>query len=223
MIMKGKNLLKIVGLFVVTLVVLQSCKDELSPGYEYMPDMYRSPAVETYSETELTETGLSALQPADNSIPRGHEPYPYPNSNEGYEAAGQFLKNPVPFSEEALAEGKTAYGKFCVHCHGKKGEGDGSVPTNSDYPPPPAYNKQLKDLPEGKMFHTLMYGRNLMGSHASQISSEDRWKIIYYVQSLQDGDRFDATYRGVVQEEIAEESSESMDGAEANIEEQEEN
>ena len=60
--MKGKNIFKLVGLFVITIVVLQSCKDELSPGYEYMPDMYRSPAVETYSETDLTETFSSAAK-----------------------------------------------------------------------------------------------------------------------------------------------------------------
>ena len=69
------------------------------------------------------------------------------------------------------------------------------MPTNSDYPSPPSYKAALKDLSEGKMFHTLMYGKNLMGSHASQISAEDRWKIIYYVQSLQDAKRFDLMYR----------------------------
>lgn len=200
---KLKNIFIAFGIIISLGVLVQSCKDKQSPGYEYMPDMYRSPSVETYGETKLSESGLSALQPVANTIPIGFNLYPYPNTNDGYTAAGEILKNPVPFSEEVLVEGKVAYGKFCVHCHGKKGEGDGTVPTNSDYPSPPSYKAALKDLSEGKMFHTLMYGKNLMGSHASQISAEDRWKIIYYVQSLQDAKRFDLMYRGVGEESEA--------------------
>ena len=73
----------------------------------------------------------------------------------------------------------------CVHCHGKKGKGDGTVPTNSEYPNPPAYDAGLKDLPEGKMFHTLQYGKNLMGSHASQMTKTERWQVVLFVQTLQ--------------------------------------
>ena len=69
--------------------------------------------------------------------------------------------------------------------HGKKGLGDGTVPTNSEYPQPPSYSGALKDLPEGKIFHTLNYGKNLMGSHASQMTKTERWNVILYVQTLQ--------------------------------------
>lgn len=196
-------------------IAITSCNED-SPGVEYMPDMYRSRAIETYSETILTTDNKSALQPAQNTIPRGHLPYPFPNTNEGYEMAGENLKNPIPFSEEELKRGKEVYSNFCVHCHGKKGDGKGSVPENSDYPNPPAYQTQLKDLPAGKIFHTLMYGKNLMGSHASQISREDRWRLVYYVQSLQDPERFDQWYRGANPESASEEKNqtetETVDG-----------
>jgi mono/diheme cytochrome c family protein len=204
-----KLLIVLAGFFTI---MFSSCDDQ-SPGIEYMPDMYRSRAVEAYSETVLTLDNKSALQPAENSIPRGFLPYPYPNTNEGYEMAGENLKNPIPFSEEELKKGKEIYSNFCVHCHGKKGDGKGSVPENSDYPNPPSYQTQLKDLPAGKIFHTLMYGKNLMGSHASQISKEDRWRLVYYVQSLQDADRFDKMYRGAGEEMPDEEGSEMPVGS----------
>ena len=35
------------------------------------------------------------------------------------------------------------------------------------------------------MFHTLNYGKGLMGSHASQLSKEERWKCVMWVQELQ--------------------------------------
>jgi hypothetical protein len=53
-------------------------------------------------------------------------------------------------------------------------------------PKPPAYNSDaLKDLPEGKAFHTTQYGKNMMGSHASQLTASQRWKIIMYIQTMQ--------------------------------------
>jgi len=129
---------------------------------------------------------MEALQPADGSIPRGYLPYGIPNTVEGYEMAGELLRNPLANSEELMAEGKVIYTKYCWHCHGDKGAGDGPTVTAGGHPPPPAYNSAaLKNLPEGKMFHTITYGKNLMGSHSSQLNVEERWKVIRYVQTLQ--------------------------------------
>ncbi len=186
---KAKQAMKSLLMVAVIGTVFGSCQsDPNSPGIEYMPDMYRSPSFETYGENEVYgQKIMSARIPANNTIPRGSDnlPYPYPNTFEGYEAAGANLKNPFTSNKENLDQGKLLYTRFCVHCHGKKGMGDGTVPTNSEYPPPPAYSKGLKDLPEGKMFHTITYGKNLMGSHASQLTKTERWKVILYVQTLQ--------------------------------------
>ena len=48
--MKNKKYTLLSTLFAVLLtsIVLSSCKDSQSPGVEYMPDMYRSSAVEGY-------------------------------------------------------------------------------------------------------------------------------------------------------------------------------
>ena len=46
-------------------------------------------------------------------------------------------------------------------------------------------NFSLKNLPEGKIFFSISYGKNLMGPHASQLSQEERWKIVRYIQELQ--------------------------------------
>ncbi len=182
---------KFAGIFMLGLIVLQSCKSDNAPGYEYMPDMYRSPSLETYAETDLTSHGSTALQPVEGTIPVGFVPYAYPNTAEGYAAAGENLKNPLGFNEDVLAEGKAVFTKMCIQCHGKAGKGDGTVASNPRWPgPPPAYDSPaLKDLPEGKIFHSIHYGKGLMGSHASLIVQEDRWKLVHYVQYLQDKDR----------------------------------
>ena len=35
------------------------------------------------------------------------------------------------------------------------------------------------------MFHSIHYGKNMMGSHASQLTQSQRWMIVQYVQTLQ--------------------------------------
>lgn len=176
------------GTFAVMLVAgFTSCgkKDANSPGFEFMPDMYRSPSLEYYGTHIINgDTINSSKLPVAGSISRGYIPYVYPNTTEGYEQAGLYLKNPNVYSEALEKEGEELYGKFCVHCHGVTGAGDGKV--GAKLPgPPPAYNGALKNLPEGKIFHTLTYGKGTMGSHASQLTQEERWKLVYFVQKLQ--------------------------------------
>jgi mono/diheme cytochrome c family protein len=138
----------------------------------------------------------SARLPAVGTIPFSADPakaqfnmpYPYPNTVEGYEAAGLGLKSPIAMTAETVEQGKVIYVKFCQHCHGEKGEGDGGVVKNGNYPQPPSYTGPLKDLPEGKIFHSLVYGKNIaMGSHASQLNKEERWLVTHYVKYLQNG------------------------------------
>lgn len=185
-----KNLkLMACGTFAAVLVAgFTSCgkKDVNSPGFEFMPDMYRSPSVEYYGIHVVNgDTLYNAMLPVKGTIARGYMPYVYANTGEGYEQAGLYLKNPIAYSEQAEKEGEVLYGKFCVHCHGATGAGDGKV--GGKLPgAPPAYNSgSLKNLPEGKIFHSITYGKGLMGNHASILTQEERWKLVYYVQKLQ--------------------------------------
>ena len=176
------------GTFAVILVAgFTSCgkKDLNSPGFEFMPDMYRSPSVENYGTYIIGDDTLnSAMLPVKGTICRGFIPYAYPNTVEGYEQAGLYLKNPIALTPQVELDGEALYGKFCVHCHGAAGLGDGKV--GAKLPgPPPAYNGALKDLPEGKIFHSITYGKNSMGNHASILNTQERWTLVHYVQKLQ--------------------------------------
>lgn len=161
-------------------------RDENSPGVEFMPDMYRSPSLEYY-QTHMVDgqVEMNAKQPVKGTVARGYMPYAYENTAEGYAAATANLKNPLTAKsrEEYEKEGEVIYGKFCVHCHGSSGAGDGKV--GGKLPgPPPAYSS-IQNLTEGKIFHSITYGKGLMGQHASQLTAEERWKLVYYVQKLQ--------------------------------------
>lgn len=174
--------------FTALLIAFVSCgkKDTNSPGVEFMPDMYRSPSVEVYGTSIFNGDTIYSTQftPVRGTIARGFLPYAYANTPEGYEQAGLYLKNPIALNDGVIAEGEVLYGKYCVHCHGPSGGGDGKV---SDKLPgaPPAYNGALKNLSEGKIFHSITYGKGLMGDHASILSTDERWKLVHYVQKLQ--------------------------------------
>ncbi|MBK6951477.1 MAG: c-type cytochrome [Crocinitomicaceae bacterium] len=205
------------GALVLLSGIMASCGgDPNSPGLEYMPDMYRSPSVEAYVDyaevrglfrPELVGDKVS-LTPPNGTIPyygtgdvsimmpylhgapigsdKTHGLYGQRQDSVGY-ANSALDKNPIPFSEEVLKEGKAIYGLFCLHCHGEKGDGQGPVVVNSlgKFPPPPAYDGALKNLPAGTIFYSVTYGKGMMGSHASQLNKEERWKVVHYVEFLQ--------------------------------------
>ncbi|MFK8044003.1 MAG: cytochrome c [Crocinitomicaceae bacterium] len=198
--------------------ILTSCKnDPNSPGSEYMPDMYRSPAVETYVDygqvlgkykTELSDAYEPGLPPsgtipmssnATNDLPyehgmpvgwdKSHGLYGMPVDSTGY-ADAAFDLNPIAYTETVKKDAKVLYQNFCIHCHGEKGDGQGTVVTNGGYPPPPSYSGAgLKDLPAGNIFYSITYGKGLMGSHASQLSKEERWKLVHHIEMLQGKDK----------------------------------
>jgi len=131
-----------VTLSALALVVLTmaSCGggDPNSPGVEYMPDMYRSPAMEAYVDfgqdpyvfteevAKEQRQRQSARLPVAGTIPFAMDaskaqfnmPYNYPNTVDGYEAAGLNLKSPIMMTEATVEQGKVIYTKFCMHCHG---------------------------------------------------------------------------------------------------------
>lgn len=199
--MKLSRLYINLGLASLALMAISCGKsDPNSPGVEYMPDMYRSPSIEVYVDYEDPDV-ISVRKPVEGTIvftgdaedEMFNYPYPYENTFDDYERAGLESTSPIPMTEETVAEGKIIYQRFCIHCHGKTGQGDGTVPSNSEYPPPPAYTSpNLKNLPEGKMFFTITYGKGMMGSHASQVNKKDRWTVIQYVKYLQNGGKMTA-------------------------------
>lgn len=180
-----------------TIVLLNSCStDPLSPGIEFMPDMYRSVAYKPYEENPNFKDMLGARPSVQGTISQGEFPnsawginnaiYPYSNTNEGYEAAGLNLKNPIELTTENLEKGKAVYTKFCTPCHGDAGDGNGSIVANGKFPSPGKYWDKVtaNGLNDGKMFHSITYGKNLMGQHASQVTKEERWLVIHYINDL---------------------------------------
>lgn len=159
-------------------------RDPKKPGYEVLPEMVHAVPYEAFAPNPVTPDGKTLQLPPEGSIPRGFLPYHYGSTPEEAERAGRELSNPIAKSPEALARGKQAYETFCLVCHGPAGKGDG--PLIPKFPNPPSFtSRNIREYPDGRIFHIVTKGSGMMPPHASQISPEDRWKIVHYVRSLQ--------------------------------------
>jgi mono/diheme cytochrome c family protein len=100
--------------------------------------------------------------------------------------AERVLKNPVPLNEKTLAEGKVLFERYCQHCHGAEGEGNG--PVAEVYKGVPNYKAaNFQDMNDGHIFHVITHGWGRMWPHKSQVTPEERWEIVHYVQQLKKG------------------------------------
>ncbi|MBC7757395.1 MAG: cytochrome c [Phormidesmis sp. FL-bin-119] len=180
-------------LTVATASVISSCSNNRSTGVEFARNMYDPIAYNPDQPNKNFKDGKTAQTPPAGTVPVGFDRNDnYPNTNEGYLAASAGLSNPLPVTVPTLEQGKTLYLNMCSHCHGNEGKGDGSIVKQGKFPGPPSYatgnssrGGAMKDLTDGKIYHTITYGVNLMGAHKYQLSPEQRWKIVMYVHELQ--------------------------------------
>lgn len=203
------TLIKIAFLTSTSLLVMSCSRNPDSPGYEYMPDMYRSQAIEAYvdyglvsdDENDSLKNTMSARIPSFGTIPHHNDaemasimmPYALQNTDEGYESSKNYSIPSTYISTEEIAnqhakEGAKLYTYFCSHCHGKSGAGDGKVVTYGEYNPPNPYNGGYKDRTLGQIFHVITYGKGAMGPHGSQLNKDERWKVALHVRTLQHGE-----------------------------------
>ena len=192
--MLAMNKFKILGITVIAIVatiVITSCKDKRSTGWEYAPNMYEHIAYDPDQKNDNFKDGKTAQVPPAGTIPVGFIKFDYPNTKDGYLAASAEYKDTIAHTAQNLADGQILFMHFCSPCHGIHGQGDGLV-VQHGFPAPPSYSTgqssrggAMKDLTDGKIYHTITYGLNAMGSYASQLEPKERMKVILYVHQLQ--------------------------------------
>lgn len=174
---------KLVFTILAITVFISSCtRDRSKPNIQYMPDMYVSIPYEPYGINPKMPDSLASLLPPAGSIARGHSVMEYPGTTEGYDAAKANLKSPLEVNEENLANGKKMFDIYCASCHGFKGDGKGKLVENGKFLGVPNYKD--RQITEGSIYHVIYYGRNMMGSHAGQLTEKERWQVVQYVQKL---------------------------------------
>jgi mono/diheme cytochrome c family protein len=85
-----------------------------------------------------------------------------------------------------MKEAERLYLVNCGVCHGSKLDGNGPLWKDGSGPFTSApKNLMTLDIPDGQMFYSVTYGKNMMGSYASQITDKQRWMVIHYIKAQQ--------------------------------------
>lgn len=196
-----KKITYIISALILAIALFTSCDGvKREPGSIYMPDMAYSRAYESYGSrdsaiftTDMYNKGSKIFYnnlPPAGTVKRGELfPTTMPSDTSGYYTASANMKNPydsVTLTKVQMAEAGRLFNVNCAICHGADGGGAGPIASaghiggvanlNSD-----AYVK-MKD---GTMYHSITYGKNLMGGYASQVTRAQRWMIIKYIRTMQ--------------------------------------
>lgn len=190
----------------VSLVVLNSCRfNKKSEGYNYMPDMAYSRAYETYADLDSSKFTNDVAQaggkmyydrmPVPGTVARGEVssfllPMDKFGDSTNYVASKSII-NPLPaLSAVDYLEAARLYLVNCGICHGDKLDGMGPLFKGGEGPYAAAPRNLITDpivanMPDGQMFYSITYGKNAMGSYASQLTTKQRWMIVHYINEKQ--------------------------------------
>lgn len=175
---------KFVGFLVIAFILVSGAtyftlnKLMFMPPFNWMSYQDKSIAQEA---STFFEDGWSMRVPVEGTIARGFLPYPYKGQPE---LAAERMVNPLPVSEKVLELGRKKFNTYCSPCHGNFAEGDSRL--RGQFPNPPSlHSEKVRNWTDGRIYHVIMEGQNVMPSYAHQLSKDERWSVIHYIRALQ--------------------------------------
>jgi cytochrome c553 len=177
-------------IMLIAVAAMASCTTDLhrNTGRTYAPDMTYSRAVDFYHGTEKIENqgGSYNKMPAPNTIAREQSLPEHIGENDTLLADAN--KCNMLLTEADVEVGKRLYLIQCGICHGEQLDGNGPLYTSGKFAAMPANlksgEKYLK-MSQGRIYHGIVYGKNAMGSYASQLDTKQRWQIVAYIKKVQ--------------------------------------
>jgi len=148
-------------------------------------DMHVQPRENPLAKSEFFADHRSARPLVEGTVARGEL------RDDTYFYTGKLGNNPgdyMPFAltKEDLARGQVRYNIYCAPCHSRVGDGDGYIPSRGFARKPPSFHiDRLEKAPLGYIYGVITEGFGIMPEYASQISAQDRWRIVAYVRALQ--------------------------------------
>jgi mono/diheme cytochrome c family protein len=106
-----------------------------------------------------------------------------------FPAATRSQANPMPKTQEVLADARAHWADHCASCHANDGSGDTAIGSHL-YPPAPDMRKYAtQNLSDGELFYIIQNGIRLTGMPAwggSDHDAEDSWKLVRFIRHLPD-------------------------------------
>jgi mono/diheme cytochrome c family protein len=100
---------------------------------------------------------------------------------------GSKNRNPLEGTAQNIADGKEAFGHYCIVCHGLDGQNTGVPFAESVSPPVPSLaSKDVQRYSDGQLKWIIENGISPSGMPASRgiLNDDEMWSIVVYIRHL---------------------------------------
>ena len=100
---------------------------------------------------------------------------------------GKDVQNPLPATDENVAEGREHFGHHCGICHGLDGQSTGVPFADKMAPPvPDLTSKDVQEYADGQLKWIIDNGIDPSGMPAwkDALSDEEKWKVVDFIRHL---------------------------------------
>jgi cytochrome c553 len=145
-----------------------------------MVHMLDQPRLDPQREDNFFKDGFGMRMPVAGTVARGRIPFTIRKQDDA-----SILMNPLPRTDDVLKKGRQEFTIYCSVCHGILGNGVPSLTAAYGAKPANLVSQQFRDYPDGKIYYTIVMGKNAMPSYAADLSEDERWSVVHYVRVLQ--------------------------------------
>lgn len=150
------------------------------PNVEIIQNMMDGPDIKAQDYDHSKADKRAMRLPPEHTLARGVKPYKYETP-----AEADKNQNPIRGDIESLARGQELFEIYCLVCHGPKALGNGTVAPKMMVKPPSLVTSKINAWTDGRIYHVITRGQGMMGSYATQIRDDERWKVVNYIRKLQ--------------------------------------
>src|SRR3954465_796992 len=166
--------------FVLTFCLLPSafclsgCRQKMSNQPKYDP----------LEPSDFFADGMSARPRVPGTVARGELPL------EGFLVTGKIAGAdgdgfPFVVTAQVMNRGQERFNIYCSPCHGRRGDGNGMIPSRGLRHPPSFHSEALRAAKTGHFFDVMTNGFAPMPPYNVQVPVNHRWAIIAYIRALQ--------------------------------------
>jgi len=98
------------------------------------------------------------------------------------------MRNPVPATDEVLAEARVHFADHCASCHGNDGRGSTLIGQNFHPRTPDLTKIETQSFSDGELFYIIHNGIRFTGMPAwgkGRLESDlDSWKLVHFIRHL---------------------------------------
>ena len=168
--------------FILSLLFLAGCScsgGKNRTDSQWTTDMSKQSNVKAQEGTNQGQ--ILMRESPEGTRARNRRYYPYAGDPL---TAGAKLKNPLPRGTEVIMTGRAHYERYCIYCHGSKGDaGEGAtVAPKMIIKPASLLTEKAKAYTDGRIYHIIYEGQGLMGAYHIQLETNEQAVISHYMK-----------------------------------------